>query len=595
MGRVSLLKSNSTCYRFAVKFCKFDEPAMRAAFVQELLLWIDLPHHPYLAPCYFFRSLGDGVAIFSEYFESGSLADWISDHRLGTVKELLDIALCTARGLAFLHELGYVHRDFKPRNVLMEKNGTPRIADFGLAVPGLLVNKSQWNVPGGMTAAYRSPEQAACTALGPPTDMWSWAVSVLELFVGQVTWLDGQVAGNVLEKYLTGIPGLSTLVIPQTLVEILRRCFKQNPDERWQNMDKVADRLKGAYESLSAVAPVTILPEASSPAPPLRHIDSSNPGVEWFSPDWWNNLLCARDALNVGPRKPLYLPVGSRNGRALADLVAYAEIEDDLRRLAATDAGLRGNLVAFYGNKGNIHLALGDCSRAIEVFDRAFVIGRELMSEGDRHAADLLLSIYAKKAVALNMQGDIPAMGRMFEEADAERLADRYINPDAFAFFQLRRANYASRSGRREQTYEIIDSVISSLLAKDSQDLTAQRALSLVFASKAEISNQWGRNTEALQLLDRAIEICEDLLSTVSDSTARDDRRTVVSDSAKFRTLRASILVATGRAEEGIPEIRLALRDLQSLIHSGETQHSSEWRRRSHYTGHCFASRKSAQ
>jgi serine/threonine protein kinase len=574
MGRVSLVTSKVTGYRFAVKICRFDEPEMRAAFQKELLLWLDLPHHPYLAPCYFFRSAGEGVAIFSEYFENGSLADWIADARFNSVKELLDIALFTARGLSFLHDLGYVHRDIKPRNVLMDKNATPRIADFGLAVPGLLVKRSAANVPSGMTADYRSPEQASGGPLGPATDVWSWAVSVLELFVGQVTWLDGQVADEVLEGYAQH-PEDACWPMPRPLVDTLRRCLQRDAARRCRSMREVVDALKPAYDRVSAVAPATLLPEEPSPSPPLRHIDSSSEGIGWFSPDFWNNFLHQRHALNIAAPEQLYLPVGSRNGRALADLIAYAEFEEDMRRLAAKDRDARGPLAAFYGNKGSIHLALGDAARAIELYDRSVAIGRELLAEGDRQAANLLLAVYAKKALTLGQQGNIPAMGKLFDAADKEDLAGRYTQADSFAYFQLQKANYASRSGRQKDAHEIADGVISLLDAGLAEDTSTGRALAAALAAKAEISNQWGQNPQALELLQRAIRICDSL--NASQETSGEDRKTIVGDVARFRNLRASILIETGRAQEGIGEIRQALRDFEWLIDSGETQEASKW------------------
>jgi hypothetical protein len=54
----------------------------RRNFLAELRTWIDLPEHPHLVACRFFRTVGDEVVIFAEYVEGGSLADWIRERRL---------------------------------------------------------------------------------------------------------------------------------------------------------------------------------------------------------------------------------------------------------------------------------------------------------------------------------------------------------------------------------------------------------------------------------------------------------------------------------------------------------------------------------
>src|ERR1700737_3430315 len=101
-----------------------------------------------------------------EYVPGGSLADRLSHGRLHQTK-----ALHYLRGLAagrdYAHELGIVHRDVKPANVLLEKDDTPVLADFGLAK--LLRGTSLKSMTGGTTGtpAYMPPEQVAGTRGGP--------------------------------------------------------------------------------------------------------------------------------------------------------------------------------------------------------------------------------------------------------------------------------------------------------------------------------------------------------------------------------------------------------------------------------------------
>src|ERR1700757_651176 len=75
MGTVDLWHSQITGQRFAVKKAKLQDPQSRHRFLSELVTWFDLPDHPHLAACRFFRTVDDEVVIFAEFVEAGSLAD----------------------------------------------------------------------------------------------------------------------------------------------------------------------------------------------------------------------------------------------------------------------------------------------------------------------------------------------------------------------------------------------------------------------------------------------------------------------------------------------------------------------------------------
>jgi serine/threonine protein kinase len=136
MGKVYLLRSRSTGRPFAVKRAFLRNENSRRDFLAELRTWIDLPEHPHLVACRFFRTVGDEVVIFAEFVDGGSLADWIWDRRLTGLEQILGAAIQFAWGLHAAHELGLVHQDVKPGNALMTADGQVKVADFGLARNG---------------------------------------------------------------------------------------------------------------------------------------------------------------------------------------------------------------------------------------------------------------------------------------------------------------------------------------------------------------------------------------------------------------------------------------------------------------------------
>lgn len=106
MGKVYLLRSRSTGQPFAVKRAFLRNETSRSDFLAELRTWIDLPEHPHLVACRFFRTVGDEVVLFAEFVEGGSLADWIRHRQLTGLEQILDAAIQFAWGLHAAHELG---------------------------------------------------------------------------------------------------------------------------------------------------------------------------------------------------------------------------------------------------------------------------------------------------------------------------------------------------------------------------------------------------------------------------------------------------------------------------------------------------------
>ncbi|MGB3345639.1 MAG: serine/threonine-protein kinase, partial [Candidatus Humimicrobiia bacterium] len=123
-------------------------------FINEAETWINLDLHPNIVTCYYTRTLGNIPRIFIEFVDEGSLKKWIKEGKLTELKDMLDVAIQFAWGLNYSHKQQIrkdeklVHKDVKPANVLMTKDGTLKITDFGLS-----------KARGGMTPEYCSPEQ----------------------------------------------------------------------------------------------------------------------------------------------------------------------------------------------------------------------------------------------------------------------------------------------------------------------------------------------------------------------------------------------------------------------------------------------------
>ena len=247
--------------------------------VKEAETWINLGLHPNIASCYFVRRFAGIPAIFMEYADGGSLSGLIASKRLyagpDPIKNILDIAIQSAWGLQYSHEAGLVHRDIKPDNLLLTGEGTVKITDFGISNLAKGRKQEDYLTAKGLTEAYCSPEQATAEylfAVGaaadeiPPvtdkSDMWSWALTVLEMFTGGRTWTVGQAAQYVLEAFLeeTELPDYLPRM-PEELSQLFRRCFSREPDDRFTGMREISKILVHIYQKLTGEKYSHILPK----------------------------------------------------------------------------------------------------------------------------------------------------------------------------------------------------------------------------------------------------------------------------------------------------------------------------------------------
>jgi WD40 repeat protein len=246
----------------------FVTQEQKDAFTRECETWVNLGLHAHIAACHYVRELGGVPRVFSEYADAGTLEEWISSKRLyegdkqAALARMLDASIQFAWGLHYAHERGVIHQDVKPLNALLWEDGTLKVTDFGLAgarqKAGLADQVSVQTggmhtivVPtGGMTPSHCSPEQAAGRKLDRRTDVWSWAVSMLEMFQGEVTWQSGSLAAQTLEAFLEhngeeeGIPAM-----PKAVADLLRQCFQQNPDDRPRTMRECASSVCEIYQA----------------------------------------------------------------------------------------------------------------------------------------------------------------------------------------------------------------------------------------------------------------------------------------------------------------------------------------------------------
>jgi serine/threonine protein kinase/tetratricopeptide (TPR) repeat protein len=240
MGEVYLAKDRLG-RRVAVKLLAshlHGDQQQVARFLQEAQTLLAL-NHPNIVTIYDIGETGESYYIASEFIEGESLRQRIGsdDLNLGAV---LEIAMQVAMALAAAHEKGIVHRDIKPDNVMIRRDGYVKVLDFGVAkltTDFAAVNTEAPTQPKvetaeGIvigTARYMSPEQARGVSVDARTDIWSCGVLLYEMLAGKAPFGGGTAAEIVvgildrepapLARYMTDPPAELQRIVNKTLVK----------------------------------------------------------------------------------------------------------------------------------------------------------------------------------------------------------------------------------------------------------------------------------------------------------------------------------------------------------------------------------------
>ena len=232
----------------------------RARFLKEARTAARLSH-PNIVPIHSVEE-SDGLVFFVMGYVAGeTLGERVRRHGRLPASEVTQVVREVAWALAYAHRQGVVHRDVKPENILLERDGgRAMVTDFGIAqVSGDAADTPAGQVVG--TARAVSPEQAAGEPVDGRSDLYSLGVTAYWAATGQ--WpFDGDSAAAVLAKHLTQTPppvlGLRP-ELPAPLAQAIERCLAKSPADRFASGEELA-------AALGSTLPVL----ATTPAPVAR-------------------------------------------------------------------------------------------------------------------------------------------------------------------------------------------------------------------------------------------------------------------------------------------------------------------------------------
>lgn len=188
---------------------------------------------------------GDRIFLVMEFVQGSSLESLIASYSLVPPSLALAIILQTLRGLAYAHSQGVIHRDLKPGNILISRDGWVKITDFGLST---LEGSPVITQPGAVvgTPAYLAPEAISGGSVTPASDIFSLGVTFYQLLTGQKIFHAEHFSDSLKKVLSYHPPPLAQWRddLPPELDRIILRMLEKQPSKRWAKADDILQALE---------------------------------------------------------------------------------------------------------------------------------------------------------------------------------------------------------------------------------------------------------------------------------------------------------------------------------------------------------------
>ena len=259
MANVYLAEDIILQRKVAVKILRLDlqkEPQTLARFQREALATSELSHPNIVMVLDVGTDHGLPYMVM-EYVDGPDLKEYIranSPLNLGNIIKIMDQIL-SAMSLAHKHNV--IHRDLKPQNILMDKHGNIKIADFGIAVALNQNSVTQTNSAIG-SVHYMSPEQTRGGLVTKQSDIYSLGIILYELITGNVPFNGDSAVSIALKHAQEPIPSIRKQDpnIPQPLENVVLKATAKDPRDRYNSAKEMKDDLDTSLEPGRANEPV---------------------------------------------------------------------------------------------------------------------------------------------------------------------------------------------------------------------------------------------------------------------------------------------------------------------------------------------------
>ncbi|MEW5951246.1 MAG: serine/threonine-protein kinase [Elusimicrobiota bacterium] len=244
-----LALGKTVCVKLLSKELSFDQRNIEF-FMREARSASKLDH-PNIVHVYSFGEEKGLYFIVMSYVEGKTLEDILKEKGRMTIPEAAEYVIGILEGLAHAHSKNIIHRDIKPSNILVTSEGTPRIADFGLARS--VNEEKQLTIAGEMvgTAYFMSPEQGLAAKVDTRADLYAVGATFFYLITGRYPY-DGKTSIEVISKHINEpLPNLYQIMpdIPIWTAKVIEKLMKKNPEERYQKAQEALEEIKKHKEA----------------------------------------------------------------------------------------------------------------------------------------------------------------------------------------------------------------------------------------------------------------------------------------------------------------------------------------------------------
>lgn len=233
--------------------------------------------HPNIVSVYDVSHSDDVEYIVMELIDGITLKQYLQKKSVLDPSEVLDFTIQTAKALEHAHSKGIIHRDIKPQNIMLLKDGMIKVADFGIASLENTIEENNGETVGSVH--YIAPEQARGEAPDARSDIYSLGIVMYEMLTGKLPYV-GNSDVEVAVMHMNTDPVTPRDIVPSIPEELERICLKamnSNIDERYQSASEMLADLE-EYKSQSLAAHVLEDSEAvliDSEEPPRRRAKRS--------------------------------------------------------------------------------------------------------------------------------------------------------------------------------------------------------------------------------------------------------------------------------------------------------------------------------
>ena len=258
----------------AVKVLPLDKstPESRASFMHEIRLQAGLDN-PYLVRAFDAGQDGNVHYLVTEFVPGNDLRRLIRNNGALTMNDAAVIVSQAALGLQYAHELGMVHRDVKPGNILVTPEGHAKVSDIGLATWSMSPDNDPRAGKIVGTADYLSPEQIQSPkAVGPLSDIYSLGCTLYYTVTGKVPFPGGD-SRSKCRRHCEQTPWHPRKFAPdlsEEFVDVIADMMEKDPGRRLQSGNEVAERLEPWANSPAEIIDVPIDRKAWTPPPPPK-------------------------------------------------------------------------------------------------------------------------------------------------------------------------------------------------------------------------------------------------------------------------------------------------------------------------------------